>query len=163
MGIVKPGSRASICNDYLRLASEAVRDSQSSEGSLRTAISRAYYAVFLSVRDHLFGPDGANLTSRKRNKLVRKFRQAQKKSKWYPGSHDLIIFSITDVILTGMVRPVTLSQQVSQLKEARIHADYDFTSQNLKNIPYSTWREYANESIALASQLLPLAEKLPAH
>ena len=144
----------------MHLASEAIRNEQSSEGALRTAIGRAYYAVFLTVRDQLFGPDGTRLTRTIRKRLRKRFRQARR---WDPGSHDLVIFAITDITPTVTLRPLGLSQQVSQLKEARIHADYYFTLDNLRGIPKDSWREYADESIALASQLLPVARKLPSY
>lgn len=160
MAIVGSSSQSSISDDYLHLAADATRNQHSSEGTLRTAISRAYYAVFLTVRDQLFGPDGARLKSETEKKLRKKFWQKHKRN---PGSHDLVIFAIADIKPTTTLRPQVFSQQVSQLKEARVHADYHFTLDNLKDIPKDNWREYAEESVELASQLLPVARRLPPH
>jgi len=121
---------------------------------LRAAISRAYYAVFLTVREQLFGPDGRRLTKRIRKHL-------NKKSKSNLRSHDVFIFAITDVQPSATLSPVVLSQQVGQLKEARIHADYNFSLDKLKTIPKQTWREYAEEAIPLALHLLTVTRKLP--
>jgi hypothetical protein len=155
LALVSSGS--SIFDDFFHLASQAIKDTESSEGALRTAISRAYYAVFLTARDQLFGPDETGLTSSKRKKLRKKFGQKKRPV----GSHDWIIFAISDIKPTVTVRPLTLQSQVSQLKEARVHADYHFTSQNLQGIPYNTWREYATKVVELASQVLPVARQLP--
>ena len=158
MAIINPSSQSSISDEFLQLASQIVRDSQSKEGALRAAVSRAYYSVFLTVRDELFGPDGVRLTTPIRKQLDQKF---QRKKKQWPGSHERILFAITVLAPTAIIRPITLCQQISLLKEARTCADYYFTSDNLKDIPYNTWSKYANEMVALASQLLPVARKLP--
>lgn len=160
MAIVNSGSQSSIAGDFLHLASEAIRSEQSSEGALRTAISRVYYAVYLTARDQLFGLDGTGLTGGKRKLLEREFRLKRRRD---PGSHDLIIFAITDIQKTPTLNPLTLSQQVGQLKEARIHADYHFTTGKLMAIPEDNWRDYAEKNIALASQLLAVARKLPSY
>ena len=158
MAIVNSSSQASISDGFLRLASEIVRNRQSPEEALRSAVSRAYYSVFLTARDRLFGSDAVGLTSRIRNKLIRRFRH---KHGWIPGSHDRIIFAITDLPFSPIIRPLTLSQQISELKEARIHADYYLTNDKLKTIPYDTWLAYTDRMVALASQLLPAARQLP--
>jgi len=73
----------------------------------------------------------------------------------------LVIFALTDIKPTVTLRPLTLHDQVSHLKEARVHADYHFDSQNLQDIPHDTWQEYATEIVELASQVLPVARQLP--
>lgn len=164
MGIKTEGLQSIISDDFLHLAAEVLRNEQSSEGALRSAISRAYYSTFLAARDKLFGPDGSGLTNQKRKRLAQKFRQTHK---WDPGSHDIVIFAIADIVMPSrsptILRPLVLSQQLSQLKEARVHADYHFTQDNLNTIPANSWRDYAKESVALASQILPTVRKLPSY
>ena len=41
------GTQPAISDEFLRFAQEAVQNQQSGEGRLRSAISRAYYAVYL--------------------------------------------------------------------------------------------------------------------
>ncbi len=154
------GTQSSISDEFLRIASDAINNSQSGEGALRSAISRAYYAVFLTVRDQLFGPDGRHLPPNKRKRLQRQFKM-KLGSKSYLGSHDLIIYAITAVPHSSTLRPVTLSQQVTLLKKARIHADYDFTLENLQTISKQNWREYAEDNVQLATHLLRESRKLP--
>lgn len=160
MAIVNSCSQTAISDGFLRLATEIVKNSQSPEGELRTAISRAYYSVFLTVRDRLFGADGIGLTKSIRKKLNHRFEQKHQRN---PGSHDRILFALTDLTFSSTIRPLTLSQQISQLKVARVHADYHFTIGKLQEIPYDTWSVYANHMVALASQLLPDARRLPSY
>lgn len=160
MAIKNSSTLKTISDEFLELASNIVRDKEAQEGSLRTAISRAYYSVFLTVRDQLFGEDNIMLTNPKRKQLRKKFSihyQGQRAG----GSHDEILFAITDLPPKGFIKPLTLYQQIEQLKEARTHADYHFTLENLKDIPYDSWAEYADKMVALASQLLPVARGLP--
>jgi hypothetical protein len=114
----------------------------------------------LTVRDQLFGPDAIALTRPVKKALTKRFHQ---KHKWFPGSHDRVLFTLTDLPTMSTVHPVTLSQQISQLKDARVHADYDFTLDKLRDIPYDTWLEYADHMVAFASQLLPVARLLPSY
>lgn len=158
--MITSGSQSSVADDFLHLASDAVRDAQASEGALRSAISRAYYAVFLTVRDQLFGLDAISLSNKERKDLERKFRKAHSRA---PGSHDLVIFALADVQPNKTVHPLTLQQQVRQLKEARVHADYHFTAGTLKGVAKQSWREYAEECVIIASQLLPTTRRLPRH
>lgn len=160
MAIANSSSQKVNSDGFLRLATEIVQNSQSSEAALRTAISRAYYLVFLTVRDQLFGADEIGLTRAIRKILRRRFQQ---KYPWDPGSHDLILFALTDLAFSSTTRPLTLSQKISQLKVARVHADYHFTIGNLQDIPCDTWSAYANHMVALASQLLPDARRLPSY
>ena len=156
---MKPSSQLSVSTEFLELASRILRDSQAQEGAMRTAISRSYYSVYLTVRDRLFGPDGRGLRRLER-KLTRKFRRKRKRAL---GSHELVLFAITDFSPTALMRPLTLYEQIDELKEARVHADYHFTDENLKDIPYDAWSEYADRMVALASQILPVARQLPSY
>lgn len=160
MAIENSSSQKDISDGFLRLATEIVQNSQSPEEALRTAISRAYYSVYLTARDRLFGADGIGLTKSIRKKLGRRF---SKKPQLYPGSHESILFALADLPASSIITPVALSQQIRLLKVARVHADYDFTIGNLKDIPYDTWSVYANHMVALASQLLPDARRLPSY
>jgi uncharacterized protein (UPF0332 family) len=155
-------SSQSVSDDFLHLAAEILRDPQSSEGALRSAISRAYYAVFISVRDQLFGPDATKLTKPIRKQLNKRYQQVRRR-KLELGSHDIIIFALTEIRHKTKLPVLTLSTQVGQLKEARVHADYDFTSSNLQSVAKNSWRDYAEETTVLASQVLPLARRLPSY
>jgi len=145
-----PGAQSAISDEFLRFAQEAIQNQQSGEGRLRSAISRAYYAVLLTVRDQLFGPDAAQLTKSRRKKLQHQVK-GKSGSKTGLGSHDFIISAITLIRPSGTLSPVTLSQKVRLLKNARVHADYDFTSVNLNAIPQLSWRDYAKDNVELAT------------
>lgn len=112
------------------------------------------------MRDRLFGADGIGLTKSIKKNLDHRFKQ---KHQWNPGSHDRILFALTDLTASSIIHPLTFSQQLSLLKVARVQADYNFTIGNLQNIPYDTWSVYANHMVALASQLLPDARRLPSY
>ena len=159
MAIINSSSQTAISNGFLRLATEIVQNNQSPEEALRTAISRAYYSVYLTVRDRLFGPDAIGLTYRKRGALIKRLKRKHEPS----GSHDCVLFAITDLSSTSTIHPLVLSQQIGELKAARIDADYKFTKENLREIPYDTWSEYADKMVAFASQLLPVARQLPSY
>ena len=158
MAIIKSDLQEVICDSYLGLSSEIVRNNKSNEGALRTAVNRAYYSVFLTARDRLFGPDGTGLTKTIKKRIAKIFKQQHT---WNPQSHEQIIFAISELSTTGTIYPLALSQQIGELQEARVHADYHFTAETLKDIPYGTWSEYADRMVALASQLLPAAKLLP--
>ncbi len=158
MGITGSATQAAIADDFLRPASVTVRCKRASEAALRSAISRAYYAVFLTARDQLFGADGSRLIGPKRKELGKKFRR---KNSRHPGSHDIVIFAVTEVRPSAALKPIVLAQQIEQLKEARVCADYHFTEHNLQGLPYDNWRECATKSVELASQLLASARRLP--
>ena len=159
MAIINSSSQAAISNGFLRLATEIVQNSQSPEEALRTAISRAYYSVYLTARDRLFGSDAIGLTRKKREALIKRLKRKHKPS----GSHDRVLFALTDLSSTSTIHPLVLSQQIGELKAARIHADYNFTKEHLREIPYDTWSEYADKMVAFASQLLPVTRQLPSY
>lgn len=138
MAIVASGSREDGAKEFLFLAAEIVRSDTSNEGALRTAISRAYYAVFLTVRDRLFGPDASRLKHKVRQSLDKEYGQRNPGKS--PGSHERIIFAITELKPSGHLNPVVLSQQLGQLKEARTRADYLLTKERLKDVECDTWR-----------------------
>lgn len=160
MANVNATPQTSICDDFLRFASTTVQNTRSSEGYLRSAISRAYYSTYLTARDQLFGPDGIGLNRKLRNVLTTKFKKNRNRT---PGSHDIVLFAITDLKGTNIIHPLVLYQQIDELKEARTHADYHFTDSNLASLPYASWSDYANKMVALASQILPVTRRLPSY
>jgi hypothetical protein len=145
------GTTKSVSDEFLRFASEATQNASSTEGVLRSAISRAYYAIFLLARDQLFGSDGEALTNKVRKKLRRDFKQRSNKD--LSGSHREILFAVS-------TKKITLSQQMGQLYEARLDADYRFSQKNLTRIPHNSWQEYAKETVELAEFLHQEAAKL---
>jgi len=145
------GTTTAVSDDFLKFASEAINNTDSTEGVLRSAISRAYYAVFLLARDQLFGTDGAELKKHIRKQLRKEFKKISKKD---PGSHQQIIFAVSQ-------KAITLSQQMSQLHEARINADYFFSAEKLRHLPHKDWQAYAKETVELAQLLQKEAANLP--
>jgi len=55
----------------------------------------------------------------------------------------------------------TVGQQLGQLKDARVIADYKLDQKHLAAAGKNSWRDYAEETLALASQVLPSVKKLP--
>jgi len=157
LAITKSGPQLLISDAYLALASDIVRNSESQEAALRTAISRAYYSVYLTVRDRLFGCDGVGLTNNVKKKLEKRIKQRGLST----GSHANVISAVALLPAKGITTPMTLSQQIDELQDARIHADYNFGIDKLKDVPYNTWLEYSEKMVALASQLLPATKRLP--
>jgi len=150
-------SRSFRPEEFFSFAGSIVRDSSANEAALRSAISRAYYAVYLVARDSLFGIDGVRLTNAIRKQINKKFRQTGRHTK-DPGVHERVIFAITDKP-TNM----TLAQQIDQLREARINADYKMNYKVLAIVGKQSWREYAEETMQLAALVLPSARRLPAY
>ena len=128
------------------------------ESEFRTVIGRAYYACHLSARDQLFDLDGRLVTSRIRKQLT-----SGKGTRG--GSHELIIRALAS---HGRLTPglqKRLSDQLSQLKDMRVQADYimdhgtnarAFTKYNAQG-----WPGLAHAAMTLASSLLPDLLKLP--
>ncbi len=143
--------------EFFSFASSIVREPTANEAALRSAVSRAYYSVYLIARDRLFGLDGGQLTARIRKEIAKKFQLKHKlKRQRGLGTHEVVIFAILD-------KPdsVTLSHQLDQLREARINADYKMNQECLSSVGKQSWREYAKETIELATLILPLAKRLP--
>lgn len=142
---------------FFRFASSIIRDSNASEAALRSAISRAYYAVYLVARDRLFGIDAARLIPRIQKRIDKEFK-LQTRLKRGPGPHERMIF-----VIKQKSRNITLSQQFEQLKEARVNADYQMSYTVLSVIGKGSWREYAEETMQLATLILPSAKSLPTY
>jgi len=142
---------------FFKFATVIVGDANANEAALRSAISRAYYATFLVSRERLFGLDGVGLTKATKKRIIKKFRLVHKKKR-EPGTHEIISFAIFD-----KTKKVTLSQQLEQLKDARVNADYKLSEDVLLDVGKSSWKAYAEETMQLASQVLPLAKTLPSY
>jgi len=141
---------------FFRLAGSIVRDPKSDDAELRTAISRAYYAVFLTARDALFGLDEQSSTAELRKIISKKhhLKFGGKPNKPL-NSHSRIIFSVLD-----KTSNYALYQQLDQLKEARVRADYKRDDKCLLEVGKNSWREYAEENMQLAASILPLTKRL---
>lgn len=143
---------------YFSFAGSIVRDPNADEASLRSAISRAYYSLFLIARDNLFGLDEVKLTSSVIKRIVGNYQLATRKKKARLATHELVIFAIQD-----KTKNITLSQQIDQIREARVNADYRRDQKCLSDIGKESWREYAEETMQLAALILPMVEKLPSY
>ncbi|MCL0066156.1 hypothetical protein M1N79_04700 [Dehalococcoidia bacterium] len=145
--------------EFFGFAGSIVRDSSAKEAALRSAISRAYYSVYLVARDRLFGMDETQLTANIRKRISEKSQQRHRRRRWRElGTHERVIFAIQD-----KTNNVTLSQQLDQLREARVNADYRMNQNCLSNLGKQSWRELAEETMQLATLILPLAKRLPSY
>ena len=145
------GTPKSVSDEFLQFASDAIDNVAATEGVLRSAISRAYYAIFILAREQLFGSDGAELTQRVKKKLRKDYRK--KLSKDLVGSHQEILFAVS-------LKKITLSQQMRQLYQARINADYHLSTKNLLPIVHTTWQAFAKETVELAQLIQQEAARL---
>lgn len=147
-------------DDYFSFAGAIVRDPNANDAALRAAISRAYYAVFLSARDHLFGIDELSCTVRVRKKIEKNFQIKYNlgSKRPYLATHQRVIFSIID-----KTNNVVLSQQLDQLREARVRADYKRNNNCLSEVNKQSWRDYAEETMQLAALVLPMTKRLPSY
>jgi hypothetical protein len=143
---------------FFSYASSAVREPSASEAALRSAISRAYYAVFLVARDRLFGTDAVGLTAQVKKIIIRDFQIRTGRKRSDLGIHETVIFAIR-----YKRKHITLSDQLDQLREARVNADYRMSGKCLSNVGKQSWLEYAEESMQLAALTLPLAKRLPSY
>ena len=147
-------------DDFVDTALRLVGEPSSKEAELRTAIGRAYYGVFLNARDTLFGLDQSRLTRNLRKKVLHNYRLSSgaRKNKNDLGSHEMVIFAVQD-----QSKNIVLAQQLDQLREARVRADYKCHSNCLNDVGKSTWRDYAEETLELAIDLLPQVKALPSY
>jgi hypothetical protein len=58
---------------------------------------------------------------------------------------------------------VALSQQLDQIREARIDADYRLNQACLIRVGKQNWRQYAEETMQLAASILPQINKIPSY
>lgn len=144
-------------HEFFSFAGSIVHDTNADEAALRSAISRAYYSVYLVARDSLFGLDEMRLTAAIRKQIASKFsRRYRQRRRRKLGTHETVIFAILD-----KTNNITLSQQVDQLREARVNADYKMSQQCLSDLGKQSWRQYAQETMQLGSLVLPAVKRLP--
>jgi uncharacterized protein (UPF0332 family) len=143
---------------FFGFAGTIVRDPNANDAALRSAISRAYYAVFLTARDALFGIDEMSCTKAVKVKIAKKHQiyYGLKSKQPHLATHQRVIFSVLD-----KTNNITLHQQLEQLKEARVRADYIRNDACLLEVNKHSWRDYAEETMQLAALVLPMAKRLP--
>ncbi len=147
--------------EFFKWASATVQKSTNAEAELRSVVSRAYYSVLLTARDALFGGvDAPELTSKMRDKLRKRYARGMKTSRG-PGSHDIILAAAAEAGLKS--RMVVSQQQLVWLETARVAADYYRVPGNYQQLPVqiTSWLQFAHDSVALASNLLPSVKRLP--
>ena len=134
------------------------------EAECRTAITRAYYSCFLVARDQMFDIDQSRLTSGKRKRIS---RIASSKRTRQLGSHDLIIAAVANHGTLKAARAKRLSDQLSELRDMRVQADYFRNPQNPNTVSVfaryavSDWEALAHFAMTLASNLLPDLQRIP--
>jgi uncharacterized protein (UPF0332 family) len=143
---------------FFSFAGSIVRDANANEAALRSAISRVYYSIYLVARDNLFGRDETQLTSGIKKRIVRNYQLRTQSKKRELGTHERVIFAVLD-----RTNNITLSQQLDQLREARVNADYKMSQKYLTDIRKKSWREYAEETMQLATLVLPIVKRLPSY
>lgn len=122
---------------FLVLAARLARHG-SEEEDYRCAVSRTYYACFLTARDNLFGNDGARM-------------QASE------STHRAVIDAIPDV---------RISRRLNELRELRVQADYYTNPRHrrtravFKRHRVNTWAGLAEKSLALATEIWPALTEL---
>ena len=150
--------------DFFSLANLLVQ-SPSNEAQARSAISRAYYACYLTARDQMFGVDHRQLTDPVWSRIsqaagLRRARRA--------GSHEVIILALAqnaNIRTPGLAKQ--LSDSLDQLKGQRVQADYyrDPSHQNTVALfaqhSVSDWSGLGHQALALAAQLLPDLRRVP--
>lgn len=143
--------------EFFTFAGSIIQDPNANEASLRSAISRAYYSMFLIARDIFFGTDQARLSSPVRKQIDRSYQlRYSRPNNFKLHDHERVIFIIED-----KAKNIVLSQQLDQLREARINADYKMDQACLANVGKQSWRDYATETMQLATQILPSLKTLP--
>jgi hypothetical protein len=144
--------------EFFHYASLILHDPLASEAQLRTAISRSYYSLFLIARDKLFGTDEHYLTSGIRKKILKSYQIRIDKKKKHLATHELVIYAIND-----KTHNVTLFQQLDQLREARVNADYKMSQKLLADLGKKSWRDYAEENMQLAALVLARVKTLSSY
>ena len=139
-------------HEFFTLADTLLANS-ADEASLRTCISRAYYACHLVARDSIYGLDGRNLTKSEKKRLAKNPKGS--------GDHAAIIVAVATSTHLKSGPAKRLSDQLGQLKEMRERADYILDSQHRDNVEVFTkrgvrdWKGLAHAAMATASDALP--------
>lgn len=147
--------------EFFKWASTTVQNSANTEAVLRSIVSRAYYSVLLTARDALFGGvDAPDLTRKMRDTLRQRYTRGMKTSRG-PGSHDIILAAAAEAGLKS--RMVVSQQQLTLLETSRVMADYYRVPSNYPQqyVQITSWLQCAQDSVALASNLLPSVKRLP--
>lgn len=113
-----------------------------------TVTGRAYYATLMTARTSLFGQ--TQLTKRIKKQMQQRY---QVKFNDRGGSHELILFAAAE-------QQTVAYQQLNQLKSMRVCADYKLGDEYKTELGAASWEGVANNSVALASQLIPLVARL---
>lgn len=127
------------------------------EAEFRTSIGRAYYSCFLIARDQLFGVDRLRLTGR----IYRLLSLSQ------GNSHEVVIKAVANHPSLPPAKGKRISEQLRQLKDNRIQADYTRDPQSPKMASVFTihqvndWPGLAHVSMILASNLIPDLRSIP--
>ena len=122
---------------FLALASRLVQRGGEEE-DYRCAVSRAYYACFLTARDKLLENDGTRMRASE-------------------SMHRAVIDAIPDA---------RVSRRLDALRELRIQADYYTNPQHrrtravFKRHRVNSWASLAEQSLALAEEILPTLREL---
>lgn len=133
------------------------------EASCRAAVGRGYYACFLIARDQLFGPDGMRLTNPQRKQIL---KASGKKA---GRDHEAVIQAVALHPRLGPGQRKVLADQLAQLKDARVQADYIRDSSSPSTLGtfgkygVTSWLDLAHATMALASQVFAMAARLPAY
>lgn len=137
--------------EFFRLGQNLVTNG-TAEAEYRTAVGRTYYACHLIARDRLFGTDGRGITRQVRTQIAGS-RSA--------GPHEVIIKAVAQNPHLSPVQAKRLSDQLSELKDMRVQADYfrdpahSRTTSIFAKYGVRDWSGLANAAMALASNLLP--------
>lgn len=141
-------------HDNLSLAQRLLLGSPD-EAACRAAVGRAYYACFLTARDQLFGDDAIGLTKRRIRQVAGKRRV---------GTHEIVLLAIPHSPGPSAGRLKTSADQLGELKDMRVQADYFRNPDHPRTIPVfkkyqvTAWDGLAHQAMQLASNLLaPLA------
>ena len=143
--------------DFFRLADRMLHRWKN-EAVHRSVIGRSYYTCYLISRDRMFGADGLWLTEKKiRNILGRA-----------GGRHEAVVRAILNAPGLGPGTAKVLSDQLGQLKDMRVQADYYCDPKNQRTVNMfgrygvANWGGLAHNAMVFASMLLPSLKQLGA-
>lgn len=144
------------------LLAQALLQETPEESQARTAISRAYYACFLTLRDRMFGLDERLLTRSVRNRIVRAANRRE------AGEHEVVILAIAqNRNISSSGRAKNLTDAIRELKDLRVQADYKLdpsdmgTQTSYSRYGVANWAELAHQAISLTALLLPDLRRVP--
>lgn len=142
--------------EMLRLAAHlqsSIVGGLSNETLSRAAISRAYYACWLTARDSLWGIDGHPSGS-----------QAKRLTK---NTHEQVIQAVGLNQAEGDAKRKRQRDSLAQLKALRTAADYRHSDTHpavdklFQQYKVADWQKLAEQALVLASQILPELSRHP--